>query len=298
MKSKNKIKKVEYNCNLCLKSRVLVFPKSVTFTLDNHGLVDIVDIHNCKDSKMNAILLNVDAHLNVRSQNPVYSATEKAVDVGIPSPKKVEFSKRKIEQDHLKRLKNIKDIKIKDLIRHTIFYLESVKPDEKDKHIEVNSDLAFIQINVTLSKNISEDVAKEWLQNLTNIIEKTVYFVEADIVRIIAYLDTKIKTKMQDEDYLILKFLIRSSTSIPLSNKEQVENFNANWNDVFPDLTVVDYKNYSTILEECLDNNMKTISDIYENTGSTLSFPDFILIIAKLISKELIELYDFKFVNR
>ena len=286
------MKKIEYQCNICLKQRIMGLPENIDFNVDTRGLMDIIDVHKCKGNKENAILLHVDSELNVRTQIPVKKDNDETIISGLPlpSPKKVERSKIEIITDHLIRIKNIDYFQINDKIRNKIFVFDQTNNNDIDKIIVNNQ---FLEIQIFTEKEIQEKQVKEWLNGIEEAYSKATYIDVKALELLIKFLDDKVMNKMNLSDKLALELIINSICLIPQTIKEDTE-----FEEIFNDLDTVKSRNLASIIEKCKNNEKNNILQIYNELKYNFSFTEYIAILANLVEKKIIKIFIINFVDK
>ena len=298
--------KVEYQCNKCGKLRILfIAPALQSGKVETHGYIEYCDVHFCEKNELNAIKLFVDHNYDVRSQVAVEAKSKNDepafIDIaglGIPIPEKTEFITQTIVPTRDFGGYNLKKIEIKDKLRQRIYV---IKEEEGEGEIEVTveSPLNFIEIKVQVSAELKIEIVEEWLVGLSNIVESLVYLDENLLSYLGTYLDYMLVNIPKEKELLELTHLLHSSIAIPHSTTEHIEIFEEHVNELFPDLNVVSYRLYKTILEACLNNEQKTVLNFYEEMKTKMTqiqaFPYYISIISVLVSFGFINLEKLEF---
>jgi len=297
-------KKVEYQCNTCGKLRVLfIAPALQNEKVASHGYIEFCDIHVCKNGKLNAIKLFVDKNYDVRSQVAIEATEEdekvaikEIAGLNIPIPKKAEFTKFTIIPTADFGGYNVKKIKIKDKMREREYILEG---KENGVILKTISPLNFIEIELTLTENVDYESVGGWLTGLANIFESLVYLDESLLTYLGTYLDHMIVHTPTEKELVELSLLLHSSIALPHSTKEHIEIFEKHAQELFPDLSIVAYRLYKFIMESCLENEGKTLLDIYhiikEKKVQIQAFPYFLSTVNTLISFGFINLEKLEF---
>ena len=298
--------KVEYQCNKCGKLRILfIAPALQSGKVETHGYIEYCDVHFCDKNELNAIKLFVDHNYDVRSQVAVETKSKseepaftELAGLGIPIPEKTEFITQTIVPTRDFGGYNLKKIEVKDKLRQRNYVIIE-EEGEGENEIIVNSPLNFIEIKVQVSAELQKDIVKEWLIGLSNIIESLVYLDEKLLSYLGTYLDYMLINIPKEKELLELTLLLHSSVAIPHSTKQHIEIFEEHVNELFPELNVVSYRMYKSILEACLDNEQRTILNFYEELKEKMTqiqaFPYYISIISTLVSFGFINLEKLEF---
>ena len=285
--------KVEYVCNSCGKNRLLfIAPSLQSDRVASHGYVQYVDVHYCKNEKLNAIKLYVDKSYTVRSQVSVETTTssdESSVreieGLNIPMPKKTEFKTQEIKSTKDYGGYNLRKLKIKDKLRERIYLIEVQETGEK---LSVKSTLNFIEITAIVEENISVEIAEMWFKNLANMMESIVSLDE-DLLRYLGtYLDHMILNTYSEKELLELDLLLHSTVAIPHSTLAHINIFINHAEELLPEMNLIIERMYISIMNSCLDNEQKTLIDVYNEVKETIvsiqSLPYFLSIISQLVS--------------
>ena len=277
MSNKSGRRKIDYECNLCNKTRILYVLPSLHHSVDERGYVEYVDIHPCVDEKLNANILYVDKNMVVRSQVPVRVgddvSKQEISSMQIPVPKKVDFKSVKITLEKDFKGKNIKDLAIIDRLRQTRFQTS----DKEDKFsIEITSDLQFIDIKAKLSRGVKQEIAEEWLMQIASILESVVLLDEEMLSYMMSYLDPKIPTGPTGETIIELDMILHAKSSFPLASLKSYATFRRQWPSIKNDLSGKDFFTYEKLLTYCIGNQYKTLLDIYFKAEESMNFLTFI----------------------
>ena len=266
-------RKIDYECNLCKKTRILYVLPSLHQSVDEKGYVEYVDIHPCEDDRLNANILYVDKSMVVRSQVPVRVgdnvATHEISSMQIPVPKKVDFKTAIIEPDKDFKYKNLKYFKITDRLRQTIFEL---KDKGGGKPINVTSELEFVDIETKVSKNTDSDIAEYWLKQLASILEAIVLLDEEMLSFMILYLDPKIAELPSGESIIELDMILHAKSCFPIASLKSYATFRRQWPRIKSERKGTDFESYEKLLTYCIGNQYKTLLDIYFKAESAMSF--------------------------
>jgi len=277
LSNKSGRRKIDYECNLCNKTRILYVLPSLHHSVDERGYVEYVDIHPCVDEKLNANILYVDKNMVVRSQVPVRVgddvSKQEISSMQIPVPKKVDFKSVKITLEKDFKGKNIKDLAIIDRLRQTRFQTS----DKEDKFsIEITSDLQFIDIKAKLSRGVKQEIAEEWLMQIASILESVVLLDEEMLSYMMSYLDPKIPTGPTGETIIELDMILHAKSSFPLASLKSYATFRRQWPSIKNDLSGKDFFTYEKLLTYCIGNQYKTLLDIYFKAEESMNFLTFI----------------------
>ncbi|MCE7741902.1 MAG: hypothetical protein GOP50_05545 [Candidatus Heimdallarchaeota archaeon] len=277
MSNKSGRRKIDYECNLCKKTRILFVLPSLHHSVDERGYVEYVDIHPCSDDKLNANILYVDRNMVVRSQVPVRVgdnvSKQDITAMQIPVPKKVDFKAVKIILEKDFKGKNIKEVTIIDRLRQTHFQT-SKKVDKFT--IEISSELQFIDIKAKLSRGVDLDIAEDWLKQVASILESVVLLDEEMLSYMISYLDPKIPTGPTGETIIELDMILHAKSSFPLASLKSYATFRRQWPSIRGDLSGKDFFTYEKLLTYCIGNQYKTLLDIYFKAEQSMNFLTFI----------------------
>ena len=289
---------ITYICNICKQTRMTILPQALDVRVDERGLSEFVDVHQCVDSNVKANILFIDSHHNVRSQVSVSGEEEKKkpeVDsfLNIPMPTKTEMPTIPIRLDRRYKAKFVKEINIKDKLRQLIYASDT---DNEDVYkIDTKSPMGFIEVTANISDKIDKEIACEWITLTASILEEVVHIDERTFTHLISYLDERIKNKPGDKEITELDFLLNSPISIPCSNQKSLDNFKKQSDKLFTNLAIIDYTYYKNILSECIDNDSKTLSDIIELFIRKISIAYFLSIFFNIVRTALLRLEKFQF---
>ncbi len=306
MRIKSQIRRnVEYQCNKCLKTRVLfIAPALQSDSVSSHGYIELVDVHPCLNEKTQAVKLFVDKNYAVRSQVTLDSTSKSNESsfsdisgLSIPTPKKADFITYDVIPTKDFGAFNLKSLKINDTLRERIFILGSWLDDFIE--IKAKSSLNFIELKAMVSKKMSSEIVKIWLQKLANILETLVSLDEKMLNFLGIYLDNMMETRPTEKELLELDLLLNSSVAIPHSSKEHLEIFEEHWKEIFSHKGTAFYRIYKAIMNTCLHNEIKTILDIYEAVKNNITemqvFPYFLSILRDLVEFGLINIERLEF---
>ena len=270
-------RKIDYECNICKRTRIIYILPSLHQTVDEKGYVEYVDIHPCADDRLNANILYVDKNMVVRSQVPVRVgddvSTQEISAMQIPVPKKVDFKIAKIEPEKSYKYKNIKSLNIVDRLRQTHFQL---KEKGDGKLLKVTSELDFIDIEVKMSKNTDIDLAEDWLKQLASILEAIVLLDEEMLSFMILYLDPKISEPPTGESIIELDMILHAKSSFPIASLKSYATFRRQWPKIQSERKGTDFESYEKLLTYCIGNQYKTLLDIFFKAESAMNFLHFI----------------------
>ena len=270
-------KKIDYDCNLCNKKRILYILPSLHKSVDEKGYVEYVDIHPCANDRLNANILYVDKNMVVRSQVPVRVgddvSTKDISSLQIPVPKKVEFQIVMIEPEKDFKYKNLKSLIIQDRLRQTQFQL---KEKGDGTLIKVTSELEFIDLEAKVSKSVDPDIAEDWLKQLVSILEAIVLLDEEMLSFMILYLDPKIAEPPSGESIIELDIILHAKSSFPVASLKSYATFRRQWPRIKNERSGTDFESYEKLLTYCIGNQYKTLLDIYFKAESAMSFLTYI----------------------
>ena len=270
-------RKIDYECNLCKKTRILYVLPTLHQSVDEKGYVEYVDIHPCEDDRLNANILYVDKSMVVRSQVPVRvgdnMTAQEISTMQIPVPKKVDFKTAIIEPAKDFKYKNVKSLKITDRLRQTIFMLEEKGAGKK---LQVTSDLEFIDIEIKIGKGVDIDIAEDWLKQLASILEAIVLLDEEMLTFMALYLDPKISQPPSGESIIELDMILHAKSSFPIASLKSYATFRRQWSRIKSERKGTDFESYEKLLTYCIGNQYKTLLDIYFKAESAMSFLTYI----------------------
>ena len=291
---------INYICNACQQKRMAIVPQFLQIKVDDRGLCEMVDVHECKDSEIRANILFIDELNAVRSQVSISSEEkeEKKPDISslnIPIPDKAELSEQLIIIDKRFKRNIIKEILIIDKLRHIKFKTEKEEGDSN--YIYVISPLGFIEINVSVSKKIDKVQAFIWMQEVVNLLEEVVLLDERVYKHLYSYIEEKIKEKINSERIKELTFLLSSPISIPISNQEFVDTFKENADEIFTDIAYHDHSYYLYILNESKDNEKKALVEIIDSMLERVSIGYILSALRNIVDKFLLKLEKIQFIT-
>ena len=285
--------KVEYQCNNCGKVRLLfISPALQTEKVTSHGYLEYVDVHICESNELSAIKLFVDAHYDVRSQVTIKSTKKDKEPViqelqglAIPIPKASKFLQQIIVPTKDFGSYNLKNLKIIDKLRQTDFIIEGIEDGNK---IETSSPLEFIEIEANISSSLESEQVKKWMLSLANMIESLVVLDEKLLSYLGTYLDYNIAEIPKQKELLELDLLLNSTVAIPHSTQEHIDIFENHQKEIFPEISSMSYRIYKLIMTTCLNNEQKTLMNIYNEVKKQMiqiqAFPFFLSVISTLVS--------------
>ncbi len=225
-------KPIEYQCNLCNKSR-LIYVSEDLHIIDETGTKEYVDVHLCKNNTNKAVILNVDPSFVVRSQfaiDPIKedSDTLKENYFNIPIPNKSDLTKKNILFNDY-TAKNLKELSIIDKLRQTILVLDSnlssKEESQRTKIIGIASNLQFIHIEARITNDINTKNALEWLKNLADILESMIVFNEDLFYVLGGYIDGHLMEAPSLHENLVMKLLLQASLVIPYTTEDYIKDF-------------------------------------------------------------------------
>jgi len=270
-------RKIEYECNICKNTRVLLILQSLHREVDEKGYVEYVDVHQCLDERLNANILYVDKSLVVRSQVPVRVGDDMSSSqisaFQIPVPKKVDLKEIQLIPPKEFKYKNLKGLRIADKLRQAQYVLQKKGDGNK---IEIESELSFIELEAIVSKGIDEEVIEDWLKQVVSILEAIVLLDEEMLAYLITYLDPKINVHPTGETIIEIDMILHAKSSFPISSLKSYATFRRQWPDFSKDYGKKNFEGYEKLLTYCIGNQHKTLLDIYFKTENSLQFIDFI----------------------
>jgi len=236
--------------------------------VDSRGLSEFVDIHKCKDDKLTALILFVDARYAVRSQVHISSeaasasAPNDSTSIPVPVPKKSGLAKIKIVPPVNFKASVITELIINDRLRQLQYALKPKKALE-NRDIKIVSKFCFIHIHAKVSKKTDLGNAKKWFQEIANLLEQTVHITDKVFTLLLEYLEEKLMKDSFTREFKELMLLLNGPFTVPISDKKSLKDFDKRWSKLEGKLTPGDYEAYNKILIICLDNRNKTLLDIF-----------------------------------
>lgn len=236
--------------------------------VDSRGLSEFVDIHTCKDDKLTALILFVDAQYAVRSQVPISSeeATSSSPDdfasIPVPVPRKSGLTKINITPPKNFKASIINELIIKDRLRQLQYSLEPKKTIE-NRDIKIDSKFCFVHIHANVSKKTDLGIAKRWFKEIANLLEQTVHINDEVFTLLLEYLEEKLKKDSFIREFKELMILLNGPVTVPISTKKSIKDFDTRWGSIDGKLTLGDYNEYHKLILSCLDNKNKTLLDIF-----------------------------------
>jgi len=295
LSTKQDNQQITYVCNTCIKKRIILFPAGMEIKVDSRGLSEFVDIHNCKDEKLTALILFVDSRYAVRSQVPISSedATQSSQDnltnIPVPVPKKTELATIDINTPENFKATFIKELFVNDRLRQLQYSLQPKKTVEK-RDIKIDSQFLFVHIHANVSKKISLAKAKKWFKEIANLLEQAIHIEDEVFTLLIIYLEEKLKKNPSPREFKELEILLNGPVTVPISSKKLVEDSYANWGSLDGNLTLSDYDEYDKIMLACLDNKHNTLLEIFSQMKEHMKFSYFLSAIYDLFSNNFIQL--------
>ncbi|MFW9852881.1 MAG: hypothetical protein ACFFDS_08060 [Candidatus Thorarchaeota archaeon] len=276
-------KKIDYECNRCRKTRILYVLPALHHRVDEKGYVEYVDVHVCRDDRLTANILYVDSSMIVRSQVPVKvgdeMSTSEIKDLEIPVPKKIDFKEAAITPIKEFRYKNIKKMDISDRLRQTKFTL---KKKGDGIILDVSSELQFIDLESIISKGTDKEVAEDWFKQVASILEAIVLLDEEMLSYLIAYLDPKLTEPPTGESIIEIDLILHAKSSFPVASLKSYATFRRQWPKIKDDFEGKEFSTYEKLLTYCIDNDYKTLLDIYFKSMDKMSFSRYIDMIEDL----------------
>ncbi|MHA1201135.1 MAG: hypothetical protein ACTSQ4_01265 [Candidatus Heimdallarchaeaceae archaeon] len=281
MSTKQKHKQITYVCNICTKKRIILFPAGMEINVDSRGLSEFVDIHKCKDDKLTALILFVDAQYAVRSQVPISSeeATTSAPDdfasIPVPVPRKSGLTKIKINPPENFKASIINEIIVKDRLRQLQYSLEPKKTIEA-RDVKLDSQFCFVNIYANVSKKTDLAKAKRWFKEIANLLEQTVHIKDEVFTLLISYLEEKLKKDSFIREFKELEILLNGSVTVPTSTKKSTKDFYGRSGCIERKLTLADCNEYHKIILACIDNKNKNLLEIFSLMDSKMKLTYFL----------------------
>jgi hypothetical protein len=276
-------KKIDYECNRCRKTRILYVLPALHHRVDEKGYVEYVDVHVCHEDKLTANILYVDSSMVVRSQVPVKvgdeMSTSEIKQLEIPVPKKLDLKEVAITPIKEFRYKNIKKIDINDRLRQTRFTL---KKKGDGKNLDVDSELQFIEIESIISKGTDKEIAEDWFKQVASILEAIVLLDEEMLSYLLAYLDPKLSEPPTGESIIEIDLILHAKSSFPIASLKSYATFRRQWSKIKDDFEGKEFSTYEKLLTYCIDNDYKTLLDIYFKSMDKMSFSSYIDMIEDL----------------
>ena len=251
-----------------MKKRIILLPAGLEINVGSRGLSEFVDIHKCKDDKLTALILFVDAQYAVRSQVPISSEEAATSDqddsatISVPVPKKSGLAKININPPKNFKASVINELVIKDRLRQLQYSLKPKKTDE-NRDIKIDSQFCFIHIHGNVTKKTNLSTVKRWFKEIANLLEQTVHINDEVFTLLLEYLDEKLKKDSFIREFKELMILLNGPVTVPISTKKTIKDFDKRWGSIEGKLTQGDYNEYNKLLLACLDNKNKTLLDIF-----------------------------------
>ena len=257
--------------------------------VDSRGLSEFVDIHKCKDDKLTALILFVDARYAVRSQVPISSeaastsAPTDSTSIPVPVPKKSGLAKIKIVPPANFKASVITELIINDRLRQLQYSLKPKKILE-NRDIKIDSQFCFIHIHAKVSKKTDLGNAKKWFKEIANLLEQTVHINDEVFTLLLEYLEEKLIKDSFTREFKELMLLLNGPFTVPISDKNSLKDFDKRWSKLEGKLTQGDYEEYNKILLICLDNRNKTLLEIFNLMQDQMKLSYFLSAFNDLIS--------------
>lgn len=263
--------------------------------VDSRGLSEFVDIHKCKDDKLTALILFVDAQYSVRSQVPISSeeATTSAPDdfasIPVPVPRKSGLAKIKINPPENFKASVINELIVKDRLRQLQY---SLKPKNavENRDIMLDSQFCFIHIHANVSKRTSLSKAKRWFKEIANLLEQTIHLKDEVFTLLLTYLEEKLKKDSFIQEFKELEILLNGPVTVPISTKKSIKDFDSRWSKIEGKLNLSDYNEYHKLLLACLDNKHQTLLEIFSLMQGHMKLPYFLSAIYDLFCNAFMKL--------
>ncbi|MHA1406719.1 MAG: hypothetical protein ACTSSG_05005 [Candidatus Heimdallarchaeaceae archaeon] len=297
---------INYQCNNCNKKRAVIFPSGLKIKLDPRGLAEYVDVHICKNDKLVANILFIDSKFAVRSQVPVYSKEEHTINkehttvpssgngFSIPLPKKSSLKEIEIHPSDEFIASNLRELIIDDKLRQLKYRLSRVK-SKRNFSVEEISELGFIYVNANLTDKASKKEAKRCMKCLADSLEKIVHLEEDVLKYVVTFLDSKLKEKFDEQASCEIELTLQAPLSIPYFNDRALKLFCEKGHSWFSNLDLKNSQNYIKIIKKCIENQNKTLLEIYEELEEEISLTNFISALYNLQKKSIVEINILKF---
>jgi hypothetical protein len=291
--------KILYQCNQCGKKRIAEFPMTLKFQIDYRGLGNFVDVHSCKDGKVNGNILFVDYQNSVRSQEPIGGEgdddfkEDEFTELSIPSPETTELKTSLIKAPRDFQALKLKNLNIKDRLRRLNFQLENGQ--KSDSNLSVVSKMKFIEISVDLSDSLELSEAQEWFQNIADLLDCVIQLNDNVLTYLVLFLEERLEHKPEEADKKFLDLLLNSPLTLPITNKKSIDFFMEQKEQLFSQINQDDYHCYNCILESSLDNYSKTLLVVYDELCHQMKISHFLQSIYELSSHALVNLLKLEF---
>ncbi len=292
--------KIEYRCDLCGKTRLMLIPEALNKNVDERGLNDYIDVHSCTNSKDTAVLLNVDSNNVVRAQLYIHADEideKKEDEFGIPLPNKGTDSKIMIRDLYTE---NITAIELVDKFRSTRYCYKCEDGSTHERFI-IDSNLKFIKIELSTNKKLVKENVERWMKVTVDALEHLTFFDEDVFKYLLSYLDANIFYTCQLEDEIEIDALTHGNVSIIKTEPELLELYDMKWKEFYPHFLDGDYKKLRLIIECALDNQKLTLFDIFQyvvkQVGKFYSFKAYLDDLGKLIVNGLIYIEKMQFIT-
>ena len=286
---------IEYQCILCKKIRILFAPPSLKLPIGEEGYTKLYDIHQCVDGKK-PFVLYVDANHDVRAQTQIQDEEmfSSAKKLKIPLPKKADFKTQIVPFTVKKVNALLHAVEIVDRLRGMRYITSSTK---KGKTIEVTSNLGYVHIKAQVFVGLDDRQVIEWLLKTADEIEEIVIFDVNSLLLLFKFLDDELSNPCTIKNMLTISLLLNVKTSIPSTTEANMELFCTGWKDEFPELTKDQVFIGKQILKSCIDNNSKTLCDIYEALKTEVSVSTFFGTVAILAIHDFLVIQKLEFIT-
>ncbi len=283
MQLKVERRKLEYECDRCRKTRILYIATSLHKNVDSQGYQEYVDVHQCLEDKMTAIILFVDKFFTVRSQEKVKVgddlSSNQIMALNIPMPTKVDFCVKEVKSLPKFKHKNIYEVKIIDKLRQTTFYLECKKTGGA---IEVNSELDFVNLKIKFNKKVDPIIIEEWFKQVGSIMEAKALLDEEMLSYLFYYMDPLLEDIPTTDNLIHMDFILSAKTVFPTTNLKNYAIFKKQWL-MMKDLLTGEFPEYDRILTRAINNTRnKNLLDVYEKLAEKIEFSTYMIYIYEL----------------
>ena len=127
----------------------------------------------------------------------------------------------------------------------------------------IDSQFCFVHIHANVSKKTDMARAKRWFKEIANLLEQTVHINDEVFTFLLEYLEEKLKKDGFIREFKELMILLNGPVTIPISTKKSIKDFDSRWGSIEGKLTQGDYNEYNKLLLACLDNQQKTLFEIF-----------------------------------
>ncbi|MHA1408052.1 MAG: hypothetical protein ACTSSG_11825, partial [Candidatus Heimdallarchaeaceae archaeon] len=152
-----------------------------------------------------------------------------------------------------------------------------------------------IEIKSSIGKNIDEEIAEEWLQQVASILEAIVLLDEEMLSYLIAYLDPRMDKLPTGESIIEIDLILHAKSSFPIASLKSYATFRRQWPKLKEGFGEKSFSIYEKLLTYCIGNQYKTLLDIYFKAMNKMSFNSFIDLIEDLAMLGLINIQKTEF---